>query len=236
METRTYYDILGVSPDAAFEEITNAKNALAKVYHPDANIGTEIDTTLYMQEILEAYQVLSNPQKREQYNQRLTGTPRRVFRTYTVKKADKADNSSHSFVAYWNAACHLNEIVTQSKCLLELSARRESLGLRLFKRLGQKGKEQAEIAAQLNNLCLQAIRYIALLREADIPMSCWQPEAMNWVLIRWGQRQSMDYHVLFSKYEAYVEQTSSNLERSKLRSKNKHFHSSLKKLLRYASE
>ena len=33
MSSRTYYDILGVSRDATLEEITSAKNALAKVYH-----------------------------------------------------------------------------------------------------------------------------------------------------------------------------------------------------------
>ena len=38
MSSRTYYDILGVSRDATLEEITSAKNALAKVYHPDANM------------------------------------------------------------------------------------------------------------------------------------------------------------------------------------------------------
>lgn len=32
MSSRTYYDILGVSRDATLEEITSAKNALAKVY------------------------------------------------------------------------------------------------------------------------------------------------------------------------------------------------------------
>ena len=36
MPVRTYYHVLGVSREATLEEITNAKNALAKVYHPDA--------------------------------------------------------------------------------------------------------------------------------------------------------------------------------------------------------
>ena len=63
MSSRTYYDILGVSRDATLEEITSAKNALAKVYHPDANMHKDIDTTAFMQEILEAYRVLSNPAK-----------------------------------------------------------------------------------------------------------------------------------------------------------------------------
>ena len=55
MNSRTYYDILGVSREATLQEITSAKNALAKVYHPDANMNQGIDTTACMQEILEAY-------------------------------------------------------------------------------------------------------------------------------------------------------------------------------------
>ena len=51
MENRNYYDILGVSTKAAPDEITAAKNALAKQYHPDANIKNGIDTTDKMQEI-----------------------------------------------------------------------------------------------------------------------------------------------------------------------------------------
>lgn len=62
MKSHTYYDILGVSRDATLDEITTAKNALAKVYHPDANAHKNIDTTAFMQEILEAYRVLSNPE------------------------------------------------------------------------------------------------------------------------------------------------------------------------------
>ena len=84
MGTRTYYDILGVSREATLDEITSAKNALAKVYHPDANIHSNIDTTAYMQEILEAYRILSNPDKRKKYNLKLSGGRERVFRTYTV--------------------------------------------------------------------------------------------------------------------------------------------------------
>ena len=45
MKSHTYYDILGVSRDATLDEITTAKNALAKVYHPDANAHKNIDTT-----------------------------------------------------------------------------------------------------------------------------------------------------------------------------------------------
>ena len=84
MKSHTYYDILGVSRDATLDEITTAKNALAKVYHPDANAHKNIDTTAFMQEILEAYRVLSNPEKRRKYNQETFGETERVFKTFTL--------------------------------------------------------------------------------------------------------------------------------------------------------
>ena len=88
MKSHTYYDILGVSRDATLEEITTAKNALAKIYHPDANVHKDIDTTALMQEILEAYRVLSDPEKRKEYNRDTFGETTRVFRTFKVGPED----------------------------------------------------------------------------------------------------------------------------------------------------
>lgn len=234
METRTYYDILGVSKEATPEEITNAKNALAKVYHPDANMHNDIDTTSNMQEILEAYRILSDPDKRKQYNHALTGQPSRVFRTYTVGKEDHEEETSSSFVTYWNAACKLNEIVAQSEKIIETSHKKERISLKLLRKIGKHSGDEAAVAQQLNTLSLQAIRYITILKTAEIPLNCWQPEAMNWVLIRWGQKQSIDYRVLFSRYEAYAEQSQTNAEKSRIRSQNKQFYNALQKLLSYA--
>ena len=45
MEDKNYYDILGVSEKASLEDITAAKNELAKRFHPDVNIKDGIDTT-----------------------------------------------------------------------------------------------------------------------------------------------------------------------------------------------
>ena len=89
MAKRTYYHILGISRDASLEEITAAKNALAKVYHPDANMHTDIDTTAQMQEILEAYRILSNPEKRKAYDLELGGGKKRVFRTFNMEEEAK---------------------------------------------------------------------------------------------------------------------------------------------------
>ena len=106
MKSHTYYDILGVSRDATLDEITTAKNALAKVYHPDANAHKNIDTTAFMQEILEAYRVLSNPEKRRKYNQETFGETERVFKTFTLTPENEEENTG-SFVTYWNMSNQL---------------------------------------------------------------------------------------------------------------------------------
>ena len=89
MKSHTYYDILGVSRDATLDEITTAKNALAKVYHPDANAHKNIDTTAFMQEILEAYRVLSNPEKRRKYNQETFGENRTRFQNIYINSGKR---------------------------------------------------------------------------------------------------------------------------------------------------
>ncbi|MFN7088257.1 MAG: DnaJ domain-containing protein [Candidatus Paceibacteria bacterium] len=59
-----YYKILGVRKDATQEEIKKAYRKLAHQYHPDKAGGDERK----FKEINEAYQVLSDPQKRAQYD------------------------------------------------------------------------------------------------------------------------------------------------------------------------
>ena len=75
MAKKNYYKILGVSRTASPEEISAAKNRLAKKYHPDANMKDGIDTTKKMQRILEAYRILSDPKKRASYDRKVFGKP-----------------------------------------------------------------------------------------------------------------------------------------------------------------
>ena len=84
MKSHTYYDVLGVSRDATLEEITTAKNALAKVYHPDANVHKDMDTNALMKKILDAYRVLTDPEKLKEYNRDYISETERVFRTFKV--------------------------------------------------------------------------------------------------------------------------------------------------------
>lgn len=67
MAKRDYYEVLGVSKTASDDEIKKAYRQLAKKYHPD--VSTEENAEEKFKEVQEAYDCLSDPQKREQYNQ-----------------------------------------------------------------------------------------------------------------------------------------------------------------------
>ena len=67
-DKRDYYEVLGVAKTASADEIKSAYRKLAMKYHPDRNPGDESAKAKF-QEASEAYEVLSNPEKRQRYDQ-----------------------------------------------------------------------------------------------------------------------------------------------------------------------
>ncbi len=65
-DKRDYYETLGISRDADLHAIKKAYRHLARKHHPDVNSDPEAETRF--KEINEAYQVLSDPEKREMYD------------------------------------------------------------------------------------------------------------------------------------------------------------------------
>jgi molecular chaperone DnaJ len=68
MAKRDYYEVLGVSKSATAEEIKKAYRKLALKYHPDKNPGDK-DAEEKFKEAAEAYDILSNPDKKSRYDQ-----------------------------------------------------------------------------------------------------------------------------------------------------------------------
>ena len=65
---RDYYEVLGVDRNADAATIKKAYRALGKKYHPDANPGDK-EAEEKFKELSEAYAVLSDPEKKQKYDQ-----------------------------------------------------------------------------------------------------------------------------------------------------------------------
>jgi len=67
-DKRDYYEILGIDKSASESEIKKAYRKLAKKYHPDMNPGDQ-EAEVKFKEATEAYEVLSDPEKKAKYDQ-----------------------------------------------------------------------------------------------------------------------------------------------------------------------
>jgi hypothetical protein len=84
----TYYEILGVENDCDQEEIKKAYYRQALLYHPDKNDST--DAGEKMRQLNEAYQALSDPSRRAEYDAKISWP----FEYYMSRRKDRANESS----------------------------------------------------------------------------------------------------------------------------------------------
>jgi curved DNA-binding protein CbpA len=71
MSTMNLYVVLGIAQDADSETIRSAFRALARRYHPDAGVGS---SPVEFRRALEAYETLSDPDRRRVYDRELRGS------------------------------------------------------------------------------------------------------------------------------------------------------------------
>ena len=212
MENRNFYDILGVTYKATPDEITAAKNKLAKKYHPDVNMRKGIDTTEKMQEILEAYAVLSDKEKRAEYDREIRGTTS-IMQTFDLSKTDEntEDITDSGFVLYWKTSNLLFDIVSNASILFKHKTRE---------------KELAKLAHN-------ALKHIFVLRNAGIPEKYWHPDTMNWLLLQSYRNSNYTTESLLALFDQYMKCQITLKDKIRLQKTMSSYQHSLKKLMKY---
>jgi len=87
---RDYYMVLGVAPTAQPDEIKKAYRMLSKKYHPDLNPDMKTVSDEKMKELVEAYNMLNDSQKRKTYDKQPQFQAKRFAKSSARPKPDKA--------------------------------------------------------------------------------------------------------------------------------------------------
>ncbi len=126
MEEKQYYRVLGVPRDATPQDIKKAYQILAKKYNPDKNPGNEEWATKRKLEIVEAYDVLSNPTIKAAYDDQLktsVATPNRP--AIITRNSQLPVKPARVRIAPPNKKSQTEEDRTESKVQKALEAKRK---------------------------------------------------------------------------------------------------------------
>ena len=183
MDSRGYYAILEVSERASFQEIKRSYRKLARKYHPDRNGASEAEETI--KKINQAFEVLSNREKRRQYDSDILltefvpndheQTPNDLHESSSIGSQDSSPGSFKHSNTFWNKAS--NKATDETKTMLDTPRSRfhitiepslclafggcESIAPRVFvvdknKRINPKAKVESETGDNLERILLAA--------------------------------------------------------------------------------
>jgi len=144
-----YYDILGVEPNSSDDEIKSAFRKLALKYHPDHNPG-DMNAERKFKEVVNAYEVVRNSEKRENYNSKLK---RNKLRT-----DDKTDLSDNDKQWYENLSPEVRDILQQVRHQVDEYLRQIGLYLRPSSEKLREWKEKDEEAERKHQEEIQKLR------------------------------------------------------------------------------
>lgn len=113
---KDYYSILGILPSVDETVIKAVYKVLALKYHPDRSTAVGNTYTDLMSEINEAYEVLSNPEKRAAYDKSRLGTSEQEDFYESEDSKYRSNSGSAEIEESWNLAC---EYYPDLDCIVE---------------------------------------------------------------------------------------------------------------------
>jgi len=145
MSSNNYYQLLGVKPNASTEEIKRSYRRLVLKYHPDKNPGDPLAEAAF-KEIAEAYEILSDAKKREDYHNK-------HFYSYNYKYTAAATTTPQSIL---NDAINLQKLVEKAD---PYRMNRDALLFQLQQILSPDNLSllQNEKQAKINNAIVEAL-------------------------------------------------------------------------------
>jgi len=183
LDSHGYYAILEVTERASFQEIKRSYRKLARKYHPDRNDSSEAEETI--KKINQAFEVLSNREKRRQYDSDIllteivpndqAQTPNDLHESSSIGSENSSAGSFKHPDSFWNE--ERNNATNNTKTMLDTPRSRfhitiepslclafggcESIAPRVFvvdknKRINPKAKVESETGDNLDRILLAA--------------------------------------------------------------------------------